>query len=377
LDKFSSCEACYQICPVDAIKPGKPPEFSEESCQTCLACLPVCPIGAFSAEDAVPALLTFVVRGEVKNIELVCEAHPAAEDGLADTDVAIRVGGCLAGLGTGAYLALVALGLEKVSLRIDACSQCPWGTVKPQIQEQISSAQKHLQPWGLVDRINEHLETPGVQLIERLIYDADNPPLSRRDFFRLASQKSQLTAARMLASEADQGDEKTPSKDRMRLINAIRHLRGDLAESDLNPSLTGLGYATLEISEDCTACAACTRGCPTGSLMFYQESQTDFSITFSPSSCIGCDLCTHVCAPGAISIHYEPSFQAVYSGDDPMTLIQGDLTRCGRCNVLFAAQPGALLCPLCEFRRQNPFSSTMPPGISLRNRPAKSSGEDS
>jgi len=35
LNKTSSCSLCVDVCPVDAIEPGKPPVFDADKCQGC------------------------------------------------------------------------------------------------------------------------------------------------------------------------------------------------------------------------------------------------------------------------------------------------------------------------------------------------------
>ena len=71
LYRFSDCKACYDICPVDAITPGKVPGLDSTKCQTCLACLPVCPVGAFTADDGVASLLNAVTHLEGGTLELL------------------------------------------------------------------------------------------------------------------------------------------------------------------------------------------------------------------------------------------------------------------------------------------------------------------
>ena len=132
-DQFSACEACFEICPVDAIQPGKPPALDTDKCQDCLACLPVCPVGAYSADDAVQSLLTCATRLETKTVELICASHGSAEMGLSTEATGILLRGCLAGLGAGTYVALAAIGLEHIVLRVDACANCPWVSLQDTI----------------------------------------------------------------------------------------------------------------------------------------------------------------------------------------------------------------------------------------------------
>ena len=153
LDKFATCEACFNLCPVEAIQPGKPPTFDNDKCQTCLACLPACPVSAYKAVDVVPPLLNCVARGNVKSIELLCEAHPEADMGPPGSELAIRTRGCLSCLGTGTYLVLLAMELETISIRLDACDQCPWGSLQPVIDDQITAAKYIATPWGFSEKL--------------------------------------------------------------------------------------------------------------------------------------------------------------------------------------------------------------------------------
>ena len=61
-DRFSGCQACFEICPVGAITPGKPPSLNPEKCAKCLACLMVCPVGAYRADDEFTPLLAAAKR---------------------------------------------------------------------------------------------------------------------------------------------------------------------------------------------------------------------------------------------------------------------------------------------------------------------------
>lgn len=369
INKFSNCEACFEVCPVEAIQVGKPPTLNKDACQTCLACLPVCPVGAYTADDAVPALLNCAARLESRRIDLICGAHPNGELGLPESEIAIRVRSCLAGLGSGAYLALIALGMERVIVRMDACNQCPWGSLQPWIKDQIGEAQRLLEPWRLEDSLAWASPTDEGALLEQPVWNADNPPLSRRDLFRLASQRGQLAAARVITS-GDQGTaDRRPNRDRRRVVAALAHILIDEPERD-DVSLAGMGFATVSVSDACTACGVCARACPTGALEFQRETDGRYCLAFFPKACIGCEICTHVCAPGAITMDHQPSFGYVFSTDESRTLHEGELVRCERCNTMMAAKPGSRLCPVCEFRLKNPFGSVLPPGFKARDRDA-------
>jgi ferredoxin len=148
-DKFSECTACFEVCPLDAIQPGKPPGFDYGSCDNCLACLPVCPAGAFSADDALPSLLNCAARAESRSIELVCELHPQPDMGLPGSMLGVQVRACLVGLGPGAYLGLAALGFERIIARTDHCEDCPLGALAPKIDAHPPNGKNNVRALGM------------------------------------------------------------------------------------------------------------------------------------------------------------------------------------------------------------------------------------
>ncbi|MEJ2302282.1 MAG: 4Fe-4S dicluster domain-containing protein [Anaerolineales bacterium] len=371
-DRFATCKSCFDVCPDGAIRPGKPPALDSQRCSSCLACLPVCPAGAYAADDAVPALRNCAVHLETGTLELVCKRHPAAQTGLASESVGVRVRGCLAGLGSAAYLALAALGLERILIRLDACDQCPWSSLLPLIRKQIGQAGHLLNLWEKMDLLQVVSSTDGGT--ERPLWDADNPPLSRRDLFRMMARQGQLAMARAMAGEHATTGQRRPGRDRLRILGAVAHLPE--VEVGQRPLPEDLGFAAVSVSESCTACEACARACPTGTLQFERnEVDRSYRLSFVSESCIGCEICLHVCAPAAIEVSHKPSFHEIFGQSGAVVLQEGELSRCRKCNIYFAARPGVQLCPLCEFRRSHPFGSMMPPGFKGRGQPI--SGRDS
>jgi ferredoxin len=260
------------------------------------------------------------------------------------------------------------MGLQNILVRMDACDECSWGALQPHIEQQIQGAQRLLEPHGWFDRVSCVRELQTEQVHERPVWDADNPPLSRRDLFRLASRQSQIAAARAISANEFAVHQKILGRDRRRIIAALDHIELLEAEKE-GTSLEGLGYATLSISNACTACGVCARSCPTGALIYNQDKENlGFSLEFIPDRCIACQVCLHVCAPGAVSIDDAPRYKDVFRIKEPIILREGSLARCGRCGVLMASRPDSTLCPLCEHRRKNPFGSKLPPGFKGRDR---------
>ncbi len=364
-DRYATCTACLGVCPTEAIDPGKPPAFHPDKCQRCLACLTVCPVGAYTADDQVASLLNAVTHLDGNGLELLCEKNPQASLGLPEPSTGIRIRGCLAGLGTGAYLALAALGLERVVVRMDACADCEWESLPEQIKTQVNQANQLLKGWGKEDFLRYTSELDSRE--ERPLWEATNPPLSRRDLFRQAIRQGKITLARSLEKgQSDPGDR--PGRDRRRILSAIAHLPApDLEEG---PQLGSLNFASLSVSETCTACGVCGRACPTGALQFEKnEVRKEYKLILQARNCIGCELCIHICAPIALTINRTPTFMQVFA-EKEVILHEGQLVKCSSCGALTAALPGIALCPLCEFRRAHPFGSILPPGLKSVQPPA-------
>lgn len=356
-DQHSECAACFSVCPVQAITAGKPPVLNLELCQSCLACLPACPMGAYRADDDVANLLNCATHIDAQPVELICGLHTHPEAGVDSESLGIQVHGCLAGLGMGAYLTLSALGITRIISRTDACRDCKWQTLDPEIHKQTERANRFLSAWGRGETITcvDEVELP----VARALWDAKNPPLSRRDLFRMMARQGQVAMARAMENGAAPSERK-PGRDRLRLLSAVSHLPAPQAENSSH-CLEGLNFATLTVSEACSACGACARVCPTEALRFEKnDEELTFSLSFFAQNCIGCGLCDHVCLPNAITINPTTAFEEVFKAKEPVITESGTLVRCERCRILMARREGVEYCPICEYRRTHPFGSMMP-----------------
>ncbi len=358
LDKDATCSACFTCCPAQAIAAGSPPTLDSEKCQSCLACLPLCPTGAYSADDSVTNLLTCAARLENSALELVCGLHPQPEMGAAVSIAGMQVHGCLAGLGAGALMALAALGFKQIDLCVDACAECPWGSLRPQIEAQVAETQRLLAPWGKAEvlSLRSTLENP----LARPLWRAEDPPLSRRDLFRVAAFQSKVTLARAMEN-GEASEPRQPGRDRLRKLKAAFALGEPL---DTQLPLPASDFAALYATEACTACGACERACPTEALALRTDAEKSrFQLVFYAQNCIACGFCLRACAPNALLMEGLPPFEQVFRTQLPGLLQDGELRRCDRCNTPFAARPGVKLCPTCQYRQSHPFGSQMPPGF--------------
>jgi formate hydrogenlyase subunit 6/NADH:ubiquinone oxidoreductase subunit I len=254
-------------------------------------------------------------------------------------------------------LTLSTLGLNHISPRTDACRACKWQVLVSEIDHQAERANRLLSAWGKGNTVVciDEVEAP----MERILWDAKNPPLSRRDLFRMMARQGQIAMARAMANGVT-SSKRQPGRDRLRLLSAISHSSEALSDAHVD----GFGFGILTISESCMACGACGKACPTEALHFEKNDQEmTFSVSFFAQNCIGCDVCDHVCLPDAITVHHTPTFEQVFGAKEPMVMQSGTLVRCERCRALMAERAGVKYCSLCEYRRKNPFGSRLPEKI--------------
>lgn len=358
-DRFSDCAACFDVCPVGAIEPGRPPRLDPEACVKCRACLPVCPVGAYAGPDEVPDLINCAAVLGRKRIELLCGRNPNKERGPKSAEAAIQLRGCLAGVGAGAYLLLSAGGLEAVDVRLDGCADCAWSSLVGEIEEQVAQARQLLTLWDRAECVNV-VEEGGKSWQPRPVHRAESPPVSRRDLFRRLREGSE-------SAERPVADGYRPFHERLRTLTAIEQLP---APPDLSRAIPeSAGFAAVSISEECVACGTCARGCPTGALQVEQD-ETHFWHTFMAATCLACEVCVHLCAEDAITLDRMPTLDCLCAPEpsERITVLEKrEIVRCARCKATFAPSvSGQKLCRVCNFRRQNPFSATLPPSVARR-----------
>ncbi|MCC6168792.1 MAG: 4Fe-4S dicluster domain-containing protein [Caldilineaceae bacterium] len=370
-NKDAVCTACVDVCPADAIALAGGVTLGEEACIVCGACLPVCPTGAFEGDDGVADLLQCAVNLEPGiSLELACAHHPAPEQGAADAAVdatvdavVVRVTGCLAALGPSAYLALACAGMAQIGGRLDACAGCALGRAAAAIPAAVGMAQELLARGGVDGSLTLLTEVRAART--RPVYSTQNPPLSRRGLFRVLANQGARRAARLLGSDTALAGVRGPSRERRRLIAALRRL----PIVDADALLDGLPFAAYAAAASCTACGVCARACPTAALSFHSGGEIDdepesadaYQLRFAPAACIDCDLCRRVCAPGALERTALTLGALLDEGE--LILAAGELRTCTKCKARFTPVAVETLCPLCAYRRKHPFGSVMPPGL--------------
>ena len=256
---------------------------------------------------------------------------------------------------------MAALDIQPICIRTEACQDCEFSHLAGVIQRQLGAANQILQA----------LNQPAIQPVDtneamhadpsRKYWQAHNPPISRRDLFHMLGSTGKLTLARSLVQE-NQSERRQPGLDHRRFVAGTRQIISD--HSVPATRLEGLPFARVQVSSGCTACGTCVRSCPNGALeLAFDEAQEQFLLAVRPADCNGCEVCIHVCGPQAIEIDHLPILREIFPPTTFRILAEGSLQRCQRCNQLFAPAQGAKLCPVCEYRRDHPFSVGLPPHL--------------
>ncbi len=355
-NKASNCQICVNDCPVGAIALKDHQVAVEEAlCAQCGYCLHSCPTGVFTGVDGVEKLLDCLKglpRGRV--IEIACPHHPQEDTRLADAQNKTVATRCLAAFGVSTYAALMASGVKKVILRLDACAQCPIGQVQYSIIQIAEQANALLARNEIV--IFPITRVTDADLRAHPAQHSANKPMSRRELFQIFRKPLEKTSLEPINESNSVApveltfDERVP-QERVRLLRALRQLGNTTGHGAYTP------FVGLNAGKDCTACGVCTFACPTGALQIARGDK-QFALNFASGACTDCSLCMQLC-PVKTLVFDEPVSVEQAVTLEPKLIVSGPLQRCRRCNAPFASAAPTELCPLCEYRRHFPFGRSM------------------
>jgi NAD-dependent dihydropyrimidine dehydrogenase PreA subunit len=306
---------------------------------------------------------------EQRALELVCAEHPGAS--LGDRRrVVVRLGTCADDLARHELLELLTLGATDVLVRLDGCGAAATASARLRplvaLLEASGADRLHVAEGAGAEAPGSGAPgaegpaagapgagTPGVAdrrprglRRRRAVLDAEHMPLSRRQVMGLAHP-----APRQLPDE--------DVHPQVRLVAAARELLAPDA-----PALATLAAPAAALSaRGCTACGVCVQACPTDALTLRHSAASGPAITTllqDPAACDGCLRCVDLCPQDALAAAGSVSWQEVLGGG--LTPLQTLATApCERCGTRFPTPSGERLCPVCAYRRANPFGSFVPP----------------
>jgi ferredoxin len=343
--KQADCDRCVTACPTHAfdLSDGQL-TLSADRCVRCGCCVHACPTGAIVGQTESEKLLKRVAQyTDGSHIELAC-AYRDTPQTMVDPDAAIFIAPrCLAALSVSSYVELANQGITQVILRTDACIHCPIGQLVEQIHETALAARQltAAHPTMLIHVIDDLPADAGPA---RFIHDTNRRTMSRRGLFQMFTHVTE--------------EQETPSPVPEYASNIPLERQRLLAALDARPGAPPAWAPSLTVEGQCSACEVCARICPTDALVM-EMGRTQFQLKVNPAYCTGCGLCTAACPEGVL--HFDSELIAAVPGEASlMTLTTGELHGCKRCKTTFSGSSD--LCPACEFRRKNPFGSSIKMG---------------
>ncbi|WP_165372924.1 ATP-binding protein [Pengzhenrongella frigida] len=301
-------------------------------------------------------------QAEEVALELVCAEHPGPVRGIPGRTV-VRLSGCARELASHELVELLGLGARQVAVRLDGCAE-------------IDDAAAHLAPIvallraGLVDRLTiegvpprSPLPDGGAGSTPEPVAPGDRGPRRRRAVLEAAAMP--VSRRRLLGLGGPAGRELPPpsAEPHDRLVAAVRALVVPTA------ALAALASPTPHlVASGCTACGVCVQACPTDALSLRHgaggENLSISTLLHRPAVCNGCALCVDLCPVDVLLVADRWPWSRLLS-DDEHPVVTVTTALCARCSTSFPVASGEKLCPVCTYRRRNPFGSTLPPGAVL------------
>lgn len=321
----AACNYCFNACPSGALQfTNREVHLSEDRCLGCGVCLIACPVECFVTDEwSERSLLPTLQRLKRDGVEIACRLHPKPQEGTEAVPV-IQQGACLGAISPGLWFEI---GQQyNVKLRLDACEDCPITRLSLYARHAVKLANSWLLSCGHPARVEiQDCLRPNSTVIQRRIISAERPILNRRDFLFAFARSSGVPDQAFSCLPAEPSDSTTTLKNPPHYPTWLRRMvevypgypvkeaaaAEDTAErsseyhtNSVN-SINCAMWPTLSVTENCTACGACARYCPSGSLST-RVIEGKFIHFFTPGVCVACGLCAQVCRPGAMTRGYAP-----------------------------------------------------------------------
>ncbi len=338
-NKFSTCNACVEVCPVETIKINEHlPSFVPNDCVGCGGCLAACPDAAYSLDDFSAINYIFSYLENESDVVTCKESIP-----------------CMAALNVDEMLSMVLLQQRDVSFDMSHCSECPIATTnRPLIEERVEEVNFILEAMDMSLSIILD-ESEKIQEVE------EEKIASRRDFFAKANIKDVAKAKVGFENSVEALDEELKEHsasvsdiknirekkvpDRRKLL-AMAMKRANVPETFHILDTNDISFSSQKVldSESCTNCQMCYRICPTGALS--SNNYGEF-IAFDAFACIKCASCHDVCEPKSLTLKSTFSLEKIFKPEKEM-LVKFDVKRCNECGMPFVYRGGEVICTRCQ-----------------------------
>lgn len=342
-NSYSECRRCIDACPDKCLKMVNGRLiFDSDDCSRCGFCAAVCPSSVFALRGHHSSLLYDAIDEAVENsdeVKIGCRytAMPGGgENGLI-------VLPCLSMLSEPFLVDAALYGAGAIRLTAP-CDGCGITAGKSFIAGSVERARLLLSALGSDTSISFELSESMPAGTEAAVPIGEK--YSRRDFIggiRKAVAKEALAAKEEDKPPAVPAGYLEPvdlPMKRRRLNDIVK----PLASSEYKFTEKDSPFRVVTVSENCTACMACSVSCPTGALSRREEPET-VRILFSAVKCVKCYECAGICPELAIS--YRESFTADRVFADTMLLYEKRQIACISCEMPFMPKGGEIECRAC------------------------------
>ncbi len=342
ISKFSECNLCEVICPVEAIKvaPESLPAINLFSCIGCGGCVGVCPTEALKLDNFSSTEFFFEFAAEPESL-ISCQKNLP----------------CISVLNVEHIIALASL-KSGITLDMGHCDSCSIAfTCKVQIEKNAYEA----------NYVLEAMLSSAKVVMADVAYEDESlkRDSSRRDFFQTFTLNNVGKARRDFDRDVEIAMDEfvehsihdvNIAKVRQKELNDKRKLLFTALKRATKPEIyhvvdaNALSFTSQKLLDEstCTACQMCYRICPTGAL---SSDMKNSKIDFDPFMCIRCHLCHDVCEPNAITL--SPSYNMKeFFESEVQRLITYDVKSCNECGMPFTSLKGEKICRRCSIEEE-------------------------
>ena len=350
LDTDRQCTSCQEICPTHAIKLADLPKITSEKCNSCGLCSVVCPTGSISLPNLFEMRTFSKISSFFNNFEtppenLTINCDPSIYEEGKNPSNQLNI--CLAALEEGHWLWFFSKGVKEIHVNCGDSGECSITTGKQQLKVQIEKANLWLQT--LNSQAEIFFENSILTLNEQKSAQAiiNEPPLSRRDFFKRPYVRSLNPTTKNLEDQEIESDDETeletlfsPPEKQNLLLRTLPDNIENLIPPDYPEKLP---LRNIHITSDCIFCDECYAHCPGGAIT-REDSRTTSKILFHPLQCLGCPECESLCQYNALKS------KPLNAEDFPLTnrvVFSRNRAICPACERPFIPQTENDICPAC------------------------------